>query len=595
MTEISPSAEIPRLLTNEQVNAFSNSLFAEIANESWKEQAYANEPAVKSFLTNGIQMIQEFEEATHQKHPKIHTDTDVIYIDSGPGPYSYNMLEPGKKDLDDVNYHKWKWSRKMDRARIRAAYTLASMITAKRIKEQTGTIKSTKDLTPEDFERFGPYLMYTSVDWQASHIKHALSLAREAETFKIPDSKLVMYEEFTSREGKVKPIVHTQDQIEGLSFPANPDGSPPRRIAIVSHPAHLMRIMHILGKYPDSIPNGTTLQAFPIPTPKAAVKEYTEGELMGTLATVFKTGRASLTPYTNYEIDTVTAMKKEKQQIVDEAYIFDVDGVLTVPDSREFNREVMEDIAKRLTKDEPVILNTGRSISWVQQRIIARLYHAHNIKDPSVLQNLFVVGEKGGTWLTFDEKGLMHEHKDDSISVPQDLQDAAKRIVDEQFPKTMFFDDTKRTMISTEMKEVDDKRFEGQISLEDFQRDQAKLVEIFKELLKSKGLDSVLEIDPSTIATDIQNKFVGKDFAIRKALAWLSARGFLPKKFVAFGDSKSDVAMAKELYENGQNVEFVFVGNDSDREIIQSANYPFPIHFTDNKFTHGTEEFLKRE
>lgn len=285
----------------------------------------------------------------------------------------------------------------------------------------------------------------------------------------------------------------------------------------------------------------------------------------------------------------------EKFKIIDEAYVFDVDGVLTVPDSREFNREVMEDIATRLTKGDPVILNTGRSISWIQQRIIAKLYHAHNIQDPSSFQNLFVVGEKGGTWLTFDEKGLMHEHVDDSIAVPQDLQNSVKRIVEEQFPKTMFYDESKHTMISIEMKEYDDKRFEGQISLEDFQHDQAKLVIILQDLLKSKRFDDALHIDPSTIATDIQNKFVGKDFAIRKALAWLSAKGFLPKKFVTFGDSKSDVAMAKELYENGQNVEFVFVGSVSDRAVIESADYPFPIHFTDKKFTHGTAEFLNKE
>ncbi len=294
--------ETQRILSQEQRDQFSAEIFHQIDEERWKDAAYANLLEVKSFIGNGIDMIQRFEEATHQKHPEIHSDTDVIYIDSGPGPYSFNMLEPGKTDLDDVNYHKWKWSRKMDRARIRTAYTLASMVTAKRIEEQTGASKKATELTAEDFEKYGPYLMYTSVDWQASHIKHALEIARKAGYFKIPDSRLVMYENFTSRDKEVKPIIHTQDQIEGLRFPNNPDGSSPRRVLIVSHSAHLMRIMHILGKYPDSIPNGTILQAFPIPTPTAAVKEYAEGELMGTLATVFKTGRASLAPYTKYEI-----------------------------------------------------------------------------------------------------------------------------------------------------------------------------------------------------------------------------------------------------------------------------------------------------
>jgi hypothetical protein len=60
--------------------------------------------------------------------------------------------------------------------------------------------------------------------------------------------------------------------------------------------------MHILGKYPESIPDQTILQAFPVPTPKDATTEYAKAELLGTLGTVFKTNRASLKPYTNYEL-----------------------------------------------------------------------------------------------------------------------------------------------------------------------------------------------------------------------------------------------------------------------------------------------------
>ena len=295
------------------------------------------------------------------------------------------------------------------------------------------------------------------------------------------------------------------------------------------------------------------------------------------------------------EFERTGLIKKEKEKLIEEAYVFDVDGVLTVPDSRQFDREIMEDIVQRLGRGDPVILNTGRSISWVQKRIIARLYHAHNMKGKSVFQNLFVIGEKGGTWLTFDEEGMMHEHRDDSISVPQDLQDTARRIVEERFPKTMFFDKTKHTMVSIEMKEYDDRKFEGETTLEEFQADQEKLIKIFQDLLTTRGLDEVLKIDATTIATDIQNKFVGKDFAVKKALAWLATRGFSVQKFIAFGDSKSDVAMATELHENGQNVEFVFVGKNLDRDHIQDANLPFPIHFTHGTFNRGTAEFLKRE
>lgn len=300
MPEKSP-VENQRLLTTKQIGIlWRDTLDSAIAERP--ETTNNNLANVKAFISNGIHMIQRFEQATYQRHPKIHSDTDVIYIDSGPGPYSYKMLEQDKTDLDDTNYHKWPWSRKMDRARIRTAYVLAAMITAKRIEEQTGTQKPILELTVEDFEKYGPYLMYTSVDWQASHIRRALQFTKGKGLFKIPDDKLIMYERFVNRQGEESSIAHTEDQIEGLNFPKNPDGTSPRRIVIVSHPAHLMRVMHILGKFPDSIPAQTTLQAFPIPTPSDATTEYAKTELLGTLFTALVKNKATLEPYNRYEL-----------------------------------------------------------------------------------------------------------------------------------------------------------------------------------------------------------------------------------------------------------------------------------------------------
>ncbi len=93
MTEIGAS-ETPRILSEEQADDFSGELLKEVDNEKWKDAAYANISEVKLFFKNGIDMIQKFEQATHQKHPEVHSDTDVIYIDSGPGPYRHAMSMP---------------------------------------------------------------------------------------------------------------------------------------------------------------------------------------------------------------------------------------------------------------------------------------------------------------------------------------------------------------------------------------------------------------------------------------------------------------------------------------------------------------------
>ncbi len=301
MTESSLPVDIQRVLSEAERERLKTDIL-DTAIEERFHLVYAHLREVEAFISNGVDLIQRLEEATYQRHPQIHTDTDVIYIDSGPGPYSYHMLEEGKTDLDDKNYHKWQWSRKMDRARIRTAYTLASLITAKRIQEETGTIKPLQTLSEEDFAKYGPYLMYTSVDWQASHVKHALQIARQNGSFRIPDEKLVMYKHFTNSNGEVRPIVHTEDQMEGLILPNNPNGSKPRRAVIVSHPAHFVRIVSVLGKYPGVIPNETTLQLFPIPTPKEAVIPYATAELLGTIPTILVKQRASFAPYTNYQI-----------------------------------------------------------------------------------------------------------------------------------------------------------------------------------------------------------------------------------------------------------------------------------------------------
>jgi 8-oxo-dGTP pyrophosphatase MutT (NUDIX family) len=307
-----------------------------------------------------------------------------------------------------------------------------------------------------------------------------------------------------------------------------------------------------------------------------------------------KTPQEQGLPSIQSELERTGLMKKEKTTTIDEAYIFDVDGVLTTPDTREIDREIMLNIIERLNKGEPVILNTGRSLSWVESRLIARLYHSPNLKDVNFLQNLLVIGEKGGTWLEIDEKGIFHEFADDSVSVNEDLQRSVRAIVEERFPKTMFYDKTKKTMISVEMNEVDDTRLEGKLTLDEFKKEQQILVQELERLIKT-GVYEDLKIDVSTIATDIQNKKAGKDYAIKKALAWLSSKKIAAKKFVTVGDSLSDAAMATELSNNGQNVEFVFVGNEKDRETIKAQNHPFTVHFPQGQFNKGTAEFLRSE
>jgi len=139
-------------------------------------------------------------------------------------------------------------------------------------------------------------------------------------------------------------------------------------------------------------------------------------------------------------------------------------------------------------------------------------------------------------------------------------------------------------MISVEMKDG--------INLEDFHQRQAFLDEELENLIKRCNLSSQLETDPTAIATDIQDKHVGKDFAARRVLVWLKSRDIVPKMAVAIGDSKSDVPMAQEIHNQGLPVTFVFVGKEQDRKDIVRLNLPFPVHFPQGHNESGTLEYL---
>lgn len=235
---------------------------------------------VDAILDRDLAMLQEFEGAA-LPHPQIHPDTDVVFIVPGPGEYSLNF--PPYEEKPD-RYRHLPWARGMDRARVRAGVVLVSEITARRLG------KKAREVTPGDILKHGPWLHYATTHWENEHIKGVLFQS----LVKVPPEKVVMYEEIVGRDGKTRPIVNTADQLEGLRFP---EGVIPRRIAVVTHAPHMVRIMHMMEKYKESIPGGTIVQPFPLPTPVRGVHEYAKMELQGTLAAIYKLHTASPTPF----------------------------------------------------------------------------------------------------------------------------------------------------------------------------------------------------------------------------------------------------------------------------------------------------------
>lgn len=268
---------------------------------------------------------------------------------------------------------------------------------------------------------------------------------------------------------------------------------------------------------------------------------------------------------------------RESLLIIPHAWLFDVDGVITNPAEKKVTEEgLIEAIAGRLDKGEAVTLNTGRSISWMMDRVIRPI--GKTVSDECKLDKFLAVGEKGGTWLSFQNE-QWETHVDEKISLPKSLQEEIRELIDTEFKDCMFYDDSKLTMISTEM-------IDGR-SISEYTQRQQVLMDKMKQILSKPEYHGLnLKIDPTTIATDIQNSHVGKHLGARKIADWLKEKAIQPQHILAIGDSQSDTEMAEELQDE-YDVEFV-----GEKDQIKSDNYSFPIIITNHQCDTGTAEFL---
>ena len=257
----------------------------------------------------------------------------------------------------------------------------------------------------------------------------------------------------------------------------------------------------------------------------------------------------------------------------------DVDGVVANLKNKKANPQMLQYIYKELINSMPVALNTGRSLDAVVEKVISPLTKNKNNK--SFLKNLIVVGEKGGTWMTFDDEGRPQEHVDESISVSSDLQVDIQNLITTKYSESMFYDSPKKTMSSSEMKDGYD--------MNKYAQDQKLLIPQVEEIIKRYGLENILEIEPNPIALDVQNRNVGKDLGIKRILNWLKACKIKVLSFTTIGDSPSDIKMAQELKKNNFSVRHVHVGKKG----VHNSLYPFEVITTKKEYDEGADEFLK--
>lgn len=269
--------------------------------------------------------------------------------------------------------------------------------------------------------------------------------------------------------------------------------------------------------------------------------------------------------------------KPKQERIVNTAWVLDVDGVIANLKNKKANPKILQYIYQQLINNIPLALNTGRSLDDVIKKVLNPLTKNHSKKN--FFKNLFVVGEKGATYMTFDDNGESQKHVDVSISISPSLKKDIRDVIAAKYSKSMFYDTTKKTMISTEIKDGYD--------MSKYEKDQKLLAPEVEKIIKKYRLEKVLIIELNPIALDIQHKYVGKHLGIKYILNWLRKKKINVSNFTTIGDMPSDIKMAEELHRNNFSVTHVYVGEKKIED-----QYPFKVITTSGKYEKGAEEYL---
>ena len=243
------------------------------------------------------------------------------------------------------------------------------------------------------------------------------------------------------------------------------------------------------------------------------------------------------------------------------ALLLDVDGPVASPVTRNVQPGIIADLVALAAAGIPIIFNTGRSDAFIREQVMDPMIAA-GIPAGTIIH---AVCEKGAVWFSYTAAGPGPIHVDHELAVPAAYGDDVRRLVAEDYSAHMFFDETKRAMVSVEQHiEVDSTDYLAEQKL--FDADAM-------ELMSRHGLGVVrldhhapnsddevdYRVDPTIISTDIESVRLGKDLGASRAVELLAAQGITPQDWRTVGDSRTDYAMADWLHHNDHPVKHVDV------------------------------------
>ncbi|MBP1240077.1 hypothetical protein ABID92_002890 [Frigoribacterium sp. PvP120] len=246
--------------------------------------------------------------------------------------------------------------------------------------------------------------------------------------------------------------------------------------------------------------------------------------------------------------------------------LLDVDGPIASPVTRSIALpEITRDLVALAAAGTPVVFNTGRSDAFIRDEVVGQMIAAGLPAGARV----HAVCEKGASWFSIGPEhgvtGMSEVQVDPGLAMPADFADEMEALVASDYADLVFFDRTKRAMVSIEQlttvesatylarqREFDERAMEaltrrgaGVRRLDDVRPDAAGAVQ--------------WRVDPTIISTDIESVRLGKDLGAERALELLALDGPAPLAWRTVGDSRSDYAMADWLHEHGHSVAHVDV------------------------------------
>jgi hypothetical protein len=243
------------------------------------------------------------------------------------------------------------------------------------------------------------------------------------------------------------------------------------------------------------------------------------------------------------------------------ALLLDVDGPVASPVTRDVKPDIINDLVALATAGIPVIFNTGRSDAFIREQVMEPMIAA-GIPAGTIIH---AICEKGAVWFSYTAAGPGPIHVDHELAVPAAYGDDVRRMVAEDYAAHMFFDETKRAMVSVEQ--------HIEVPTADYLAEQKLFDADAMDLMSRHGMGVVrldhhapnsddevdYRVDPTIISTDIESVRLGKDLGASRAVELLAAQGITPRSWRTVGDSRTDYAMADWLHHNDHDVKHVDV------------------------------------